>query len=253
MGRFLILVLAIFLPFAVWAEEVVLGLSHDEVSITTRFDGSDILIFGAVKRESPIVIDPPLEVVITIAGPSDPVLVRRKARRAGIWVNAEAVEVDLAPSFYAVATSGPIEDVLSDVENLRHQINVERAIRSVGAPPDIPDPYAFTNALVRLRSEAGLYQLDEGAVVLDQQTLFRASVALPANLTEGDYVTRIYLTRNGAVVSDYTTVIDVRKVGLERWLFILSREQPLIYGLMALAIAVAAGSAASAVFGMLRR
>ena len=241
------------LPLAALAEEVVLGLSRDEVSITTRFDGSDILIFGAVKRESPIVEDPPLEVVITVAGPSEPVLVRRKARRAGIWVNAEAVEVDRAPSFYAVATSGPIEEVLSDVENLRHQVNVERAIRSVGAPAGIEDPKAFTEALIRLRDKAGLYQLREGTVALDQQTLFRASIDMPANLTEGNYVTRIYLTRGGAVVSDYATVIDVRKVGLERWLFSMSREQPVIYGLMALAIAVAAGSAASAVFGLLRR
>ncbi len=241
------------LPLSAMAEEVVLGLSSDKVSITTRFDGSDILIFGAVKRETPIVDEPPLEVVITIAGPSEPVLVRRKARRAGIWVNAEAVEVDRAPSFYAVATSGPIEEVLSDVENLRHQVNVERAIRSVGAPEEITDPHNFTQALIRLRSEASLYQLREGIVALDQQTLFRASIEMPANLTEGNYVTRIYLTRDGAVVSEYETVIDVRKVGLERWLFTMSREQPVLYGLMALAIAVAAGSAASAVFGFFRR
>lgn len=253
MRAFLAALWLVTLPVAAMAEEVVLGLSSDEVSITTRFDGSDILIFGAVKRETPIIQDPPLQVVITVAGPSEPVLVRRKARRAGIWVNAESVEVDRAPSFYAVATSGPIKEVLTDVENLRHQVNVERAIRSVGAPAGINDPEAFTEALIRLRGNAGLYQLSEGTVALDQQTLFRASIEMPANLTEGNYVTRIYLTRGGAVVSDYATVIDVRKVGLERWLFSLSREQPVLYGLMALAIAVAAGWGASAVFGLLRR
>ena len=36
------------------AEEVVLGLSRDRVAITATFEGSDILIFGAVKREAPI-------------------------------------------------------------------------------------------------------------------------------------------------------------------------------------------------------
>jgi len=36
------------------AEEVVLGLSKDQVAITATFEGSDILIFGAVKREAPI-------------------------------------------------------------------------------------------------------------------------------------------------------------------------------------------------------
>ena len=97
------------------------------------------------------------------------------------------------------------------------------------------------------------YQLLEGGVSLDQQTLFRTSIALPSNLTEGDYATRIFLMRNGYVVSHYETKIDVRKVGLERWLYNLSREQPMLYGLMSLAIAIAAGWGAAAAFQLLRR
>ena len=80
-----------------------------------------------------------------------------------------------------------------------------------------------------------------------------ASIALPSNLTEGSYPTRIFLTRGGRVVSVFETTIDVRKVGLERWLFTLSRQQPLVYGLMSLAIAIAAGWGASAAFRVLRR
>ena len=89
------------------AEEVVLGLSQDDVAISTRFEGSEILIFGAIKREAPIETEPPLQVVITVAGPNQVLTVRRKERRFGIWINTDTVEVDAAPSFYAVATSAP--------------------------------------------------------------------------------------------------------------------------------------------------
>ena len=89
-------------------------------------------------------------------------------------------------------------------------------------------------------------------VVVDEQTLFRTAIEMPANLTEGNYVIRIFLTRGGEVVSSYDTQIDVHKVGLERWLFSLSRQQPLIYGLMSLAIAIAAGWGASAIFKLFR-
>jgi hypothetical protein len=75
---------------------------------------------------------------------------------------------------------------------------------------------------------------------------------LPAALTEGDYITRIFLTRSGKVVSSYETSIDVRKVGLERWLFTMSRENAMLYGLMSLAIAIAAGWGASAIFRIFR-
>jgi uncharacterized protein (TIGR02186 family) len=246
------LVVLILAPLSALSEEVVLGLSRDQVSITTRFDGSEILIFGAVKRETPIPQGSPLEVVITVAGPSQPVLVRKKDRVLGIWVNTEAVEVDLAPSFYAVASTGPLDKILSDVEDLRHKITVPRAIRSVGAPDTVKDSASFTEALIRIRSDRDLYQSLEGGVALDQQTLFRTAIRLPANLTEGDYNTRIFLLRDGKLVSTYETSIDVRKVGLERWLYSLSRQQPILYGLMSLAIAIAAGWGASAVFRLIR-
>ena len=246
----LVLLLA---PLAALAarEEVVLGLSSDRVSITTSFDGSEILIFGAVKRETPIP-EEPLEIVITVAGPSHPVMVRRKANRFGIWVNSDAVEVDAAPSFYAVATTGPLNEVLSATEDLRHKISIGRAIRSVGAPMEITDAAHFTEALIRIRQKSDLYQTLEGKVALDEQTLFRTSIDMPADLTEGKYATRIFLTRGGEVVNQYETTIDVRKVGLERWLYTLSRQDPILYGLMSLAIAIAAGWGASAAFRLIR-
>ncbi|MGB7241182.1 MAG: TIGR02186 family protein [Sulfitobacter sp.] len=234
------------------SEEVVLGLSKDKVSITTNFNGSEILIFGAVKREEMIPNGPELQVVVTIAGPSLPLTVRRKEKKFGIWVNVDSVDIDHAPSFYAIATSGPLREVLKDVEDLRYRVSIPRAIRSVGAPSNIKNSANFTNAVIRIRSDANLYQLREDAVTIDEQTLFRASVQLPAALTEGDYVTRIFLTRDGNVVSDYETTIDVKKVGMERWLYELSRGQPMLYGLMSLAIAIGAGWAASAVFRMFR-
>ncbi len=250
MLRWIILLLLLAQPAS--PETVVLGLSRDRVAITTSFDGSEILIFGAVRRETAIPGGPPLEVVITVAGPSRPVMVRRKDNRFGIWVNTDAVEVDAAPSFYAVATSGPLREVLTHVEDLRHRVSIPRAIRSVGAPQNIMDSSSFTEALIRIRTRSDLYQLLEGQVTVDEQTLFRTSIQLPAALVEGEYPTRIFLTRDGEVVSQFQTSIVVDKVGLERWLYDLSRQRPLVYGLMSLAIAIFAGWGASAAFSLLR-
>jgi len=250
MLRLALVLICLALPLK--AEEVVLGLSSDKVRITATFEGSEILVFGAVKREAPIV-DIPLDVIVAISGPSKPLTVRRKERKLGIWVNTDAVEIDRAPTFYAVATTGPLDEVLTNVEDLRHKISIPRAIRSVGAPRSVEDAQRFTDALIRIRQNNNAYQMLEGSVALDEQTLFRTAIELPANLTEGEYRTRILLTRQGRVISEFETVIDVRKVGLERWLFTMSRENPMLYGLMSLAIAIAAGWGASAAFRALRR
>jgi uncharacterized protein (TIGR02186 family) len=87
----------------------VAGLSRDAISITTNFEGSEILIFGAVSRVGRrLPRARSLHVIVTVEGPQRPVTVRRKARRFGIWVNTDAIEVDAAPTFYAVATTAPI-------------------------------------------------------------------------------------------------------------------------------------------------
>lgn len=249
MFRLLVLFLLLALPAK--AEEIVLGLSRDEVAITATFDGSDILIFGAIKREAPAQDGGDLGVIVTVAGPDQPVIVRKKDRRLGIWVNTEAVEVDAAPTFYAVATNRPLEEILTFTADLESRVSMERAIRSVGAT--VNDAESFTDALIRIREGQDLYQTLPTGVLVDQDTLFRSLITLPANLTEGDYKAEIYLTRGKEIVDRYVTTIPVKKVGLERWLYNLAHENPIIYGLMSLSIAIAAGWGASAIFTALRR
>ncbi|NVO21804.1 TIGR02186 family protein [Donghicola mangrovi] len=248
-----ILCLALLSPLPLRAEEVVLGLSHEEIRITTRFDGSDILIYGAVKRDETSAPDLPLQVIITVAGPSGPTTVWRKERVGGIWMNTDSVEIDRAPSFYAVATTAPLKEILSETEDLRHKISIPRAIRSVGAPQNIDDAEAFTDALIRIHERNHSYLTAEGAAQLHENTLFDTNITLPSNLTEGEYKIRIFLTRDAAVVANYETPISVRKVGLERWLYALSREHALLYGLLSLALAVAAGWGASTFFALIKR
>ncbi|MDE0590367.1 TIGR02186 family protein [Halocynthiibacter sp. C4] len=247
--RFLLLLpLLLLSTLAAKGEEVVAGLSQNRVAITANFDGSEILIFGAVKRVAPPPEGDPLDVIITVSGPMSPVMVRRKDKRVGIWVNTDAVEVDAAPSFYAVASTRPLDDILTNTEDLRHKVSIENVIRSVGAPATITDSENFTAALIRIREDKGLYQTLKNGVELSEDTLFRTSIALPANLTEGDYNARFLLVRGGSVVGEYVTELDVSKVGLERWLFNLAHEMPLVYGILSLFIAIVAGWGASAFF-----
>ncbi|MFD1913902.1 TIGR02186 family protein [Halodurantibacterium flavum] len=247
--RWLLLFLLLVTPPAMAqespGEEVVVGLSQSNVAITATFVGSEILVFGAIRREAPLP-EGALGVIVTIEGPSGPLTVHRKDRVAGIWVNTEAVHVDRAPSFYAVASTAPLSAVLSQTEDLRHAISVPRAIRAIGATVD--DAPAFTAALIRIREERGLYQILPEGVELDRDTLFRSQISLPSNLTEGTYVTRIFLTRSGTVIDSYETAIHVQKVGLERMIFVTAHEQPLLYGIISILVAVMAGWAASAVF-----
>jgi uncharacterized protein (TIGR02186 family) len=251
MIRSLAFSLLLALP-AAGQETIVSGLSQNRVSITADFDGSEILIYGAVKRDAPAPDAGPLEVIVTVEGPSTPVAVRRKDRVAGIWVNNATVRVDSAPSFYAVATTGPLRHILSDVDNLRYGITIERVIRAIGIADEADRAGEFVLALLRVRTNEGRYRVLEGKVELTEATLFRADVVLPANLTEGEYKVRLFLLRDKRVIASQERVIGVRKEGLERFVFNLAQEQPLLYGLLSLVLAALAGWGASAAFRLIR-
>lgn len=232
-------------------ERIVSGLSQNRVSITADFDGSEILVYGAIKRDGPAP-EGRVNVIVTVAGPAGPLTVRRKDRVAGIWINDAEVTVDSAPGFYAVATTGPMEEILSATDNIRHKISIDQVIRAIGISAEADGHEDFIAALLRVYTAEGRYRLLERSVQFTEQTLFRADVALPANLTEGQYLVRMFLIREGRVFAHQERTIVVRKAGLERLVFNLSQEQPLIYGLLSLALAVIAGWGASAAFRLIR-
>ena len=190
--------------------------------------------------------------IVTVEGPSTPVSVRRKDRVAGIWVNNASVHVDSAPSFYAVATTGPLNHILSDIDNLRYGITVERVIRAIGIADEAEKAGEFVLALLRVRTNEGRYRVLEGKVELTEDTLFRTDIVLPANLTEGEYKVRLFLLRDKRVIASQEKVIGVRKEGLERFIYNLAIQQPLIYGLISLVLAALAGWGASAAFRLIR-
>ena len=253
MLRYIALFLLIALPLKA-GEEIVADLSQSSVGISATFNGSEILIFGAISRDAPAPDGGPLQVIVSVSGPLEPVTVRRKDKRAGIiWVNSASVLIDKAPSFYSVATTAPLAEILSDEEDLKYKVTISRAIESIGAQIASGRAAEFTEALIRVRTENNLYHVREGAVELKSGTLFNTSIDLPSNLTAGAYTARILIIRNKHVVDVFETELDIQKVGLERWLYNLAHEKALYYGLMSLLIAVVAGWSASAVFSYFKR
>ena len=231
------------------AELVVAGLSHHNVSLTTGFAGSEIFVYGAVRRTDarPEPAER-LDVIIAITGPSEPVIVRKKERHFGIWTNGEGVLVDAAPSFYVVATSRGFRNILTFTDDLRYRIDLDYAIRLIDAPAWVEDREEYRIAVARLREQKGLYTILPGAVRIIENTLFETRVDLPADLIEGDYIARIFLIRDRRVLDVFTDRIEVRRGALGRFIYLMAEEHAALYGAASLILALTAGWLASAFF-----
>ena len=252
MLRILIAAITLFTIPLTAQETVVVDLSQNRVDITATFSGSNIFVFGAVSRNAPVPEGAgQLDVAIVIEGPLETVTVRKKEKKFGIWVNLDSVEVHEAPSFFTIATTRPLEDMLNEGDRRDYAIGMDFAVRP--QPHTEENIESFAEAVIRIRQDEGLYSQREGIVNLTEDTLFEADISLPANLVEGDYNVRIYLIRDKNIVSDATVGITVRKAGLEAWLYNLSREYALLYGLLSIFVALAAGYGASEIFRRLKR
>jgi uncharacterized protein (TIGR02186 family) len=251
----IILTVALLIASPLTAQEtVVVDLSQNRVDITATFSGSDIFVFGAVKRDAPLPEGTSgLDVAIVIEGPLETATVRKKEHKLGIWVNADSVAVHQAPSFFTIATTGPLDEILTEGDRRDYAIGLEFAVRPQENEENVADMEDFRQAVIRIRKEDGLYSEREGLVNLTDDTLFEADIQLPANLVEGDYTARIYLIRDKNIVADTSVAITVRKAGLEAWLYNLAHENALVYGLLSLLVALVAGYGASEIFRRLKR
>ena len=157
------------------SEALVSMLSTNAVEITSNYTGTEIAIFGAIERDASTVSrGAPYQMVITVKGPSVPLVVREKEKTGIIWMNSDQRKFGEVPGFYAVLSSGPLDDVI-DPDTQRKLLIGPQAITSSleGFSDDLPvtsepriSATIFERALLRLRREQGFYRLDSGGGVL---------------------------------------------------------------------------------------
>ncbi|MHA1523164.1 MAG: TIGR02186 family protein [Alphaproteobacteria bacterium] len=222
------------------AQGLVTDISEHLISITSSFTGKDLLLFGALDAGGG-------DIVVVVRGPDNDLVVRRKGLIAGIWVNRKAVTYQQVPGYYAVLSSRPLEQIASAAALERLGIGIGNL--KFDTPSSAVRPGGeFQQAVVRLKRAQGLFKANPDGVVFLGDTLFRATVSLPANVPNGVFKAAVYLFRDGQVHAAQTAPLYVNKVGFERLVFNLAQEQPLVYGIVAVLIALFAGWLASVMF-----
>ena len=244
MMRALGLAFLLFTAFPASAQDVplVADLSSHLVAITTGFSGTDVLLFGAT--------DGPGDIAVVVRGPAKEEVVRRKGRMGPIWANAESVIFRDVPSYYRVASSRPLGEFAPQLLLSRYQIGVD-SVRMLPADENMPAEQAtvFKQALLRLKTEDGLYDQGVADVALMSNRLFRTQLHIPANVPTGTYLVEVYLFREGQITSAEIVPLTISKIGVGADLYDFAHGKwAFFYGLLAVLLAGSAGWTAGAVF-----
>jgi uncharacterized protein (TIGR02186 family) len=222
-------------------EVVQSDISMREISIQSNFTGVEIVLFGSIDfSKAPAPDEKPYDVIMVVRGPDRPLVIRRKERIAGLWMNGDSKTFSAVPDFYAVLASRPFRAIAS--EEMLKPLGIGFANLDYGktVEGDNTDD-EFRANLIRLQQEHRLFQESDDAIGFIGRSLFRGSVDLPVNVPIGRYTTQVFLFRDGKLLSQSQSSLQVHKVGLERVVYMLAYRYPLTYGLLAVLIAISAG------------
>jgi uncharacterized protein (TIGR02186 family) len=244
------ILLGLAAPLLIAAEKPVLvpDISARNVEIRYSFSGAQLLLFGAVVYPGGRAPDHPVDIAVVLRGPVQPILVREKQKIAGIWMNADSNRFRSAPSFYAVASSRPISELLDERTAAIYELGLHNLQLSPGGGALPEKERRFEAGLLDLRRRQGLYEEIPHGVEINDGVLYRAIITIPSQVPVGTYTAETFLIDHGKVIAAATRDIQISKSGFERYVALAARRHEGLYGLTAVALSLGLGWAAAAAF-----
>jgi uncharacterized protein (TIGR02186 family) len=228
--------------------KLVPDISARSIEIRYSFSGAQLLLFGAILYPGGRIPRRPADVIVVLKGPVEPILVREKQKIAGLWMNADSNRFRSAPSFYAVASSAPVRQLVDERTAAIYELGLQDLQLSPGGGA-LPDKERrFEAGLLDLRSREGLYAEHPHGVEISEGVLYRARIAIPSQVPVGTYTAETFLVSDGKVIAAATKEIDIDKSGFERFVALASRRHGFLYGLAAVFLSLGLGWAAAMLF-----
>lgn len=223
-------------------------VNQSRIEVHQGFTGANLLLYGAVFDPLSNSGGTEYDIVVVLKGPAEPIRLREKERIAGIWMNAASSDFRSVPSYFAVASSRPIDQIVDERTAAIYELGTDFIQLSPSGVIDTEEQRRFAMGLVDLRQRQGLYRQDPEGVRIKEKVLYQARIALPSNVSTGPYTAETFAIANGRVLASATAEIEVVKVGLEGRVVSASQRWSLFYGLGAILLSVSMGLFAGRVF-----
>ena len=235
------------LPREAFADDLVSGLSQDQIEITSNYTGTDLIVFGAIETRAYGDASAQRDVVVVVRGPDMEMIVRQKARVAGLWINRHEVTLRAMPGYYYVASTRPLDKIANTAILKSRQLGIDNIQPASYTTHSMGEALIYTDAAIRQQTRRGLFEAAKIGIEFLSSSLFRVRVPVPASVPRGQYTVEVYLFKNGNVVSAQSTPLFVDQRGLERRLFNFAHRRPLAYGVATVLIALLLGWLSSVV------
>ena len=225
-------------------------VSQHEIQVRQGFTGTELLLYGAILDPEGRRARQPYDIVVVLKGPTEPILVREKAKKLGVWVNAQSTAFRSAPSFFSVASSRPIAEIVDDRTAAIYELGLGFLQLSPTGAIDPVEQARFTKGLVDLRQREGLYREAGEGVTINNSVLYQARIPVPSNVVTGRYTEETFAISDGRVIASAIAEVEVQKQGFERFVAEQADRSSVLYGLFAVFLSLFMGWLAGRVFAL---
>lgn len=223
-------------------------VSSRAIEIRYSFTGEELLLFGAILYPGQRVPDEQVDIVVVLKGPVRPIVLREKSRVAGIWVNAASIRLRSAPTYYAIGSSRPIDQLVDERTAAIFELGLSNLSLSPTGFPEAESLARFEGGLADLYKRMGLYYENAAAVEISEDVLYRARIPVPARVPVGTYQAETFLISKGRVLAVASRDVEIRKAGFERFVANAAQNHGFLYGLTAVLLSLGFGFGAAALF-----
>jgi uncharacterized protein (TIGR02186 family) len=250
MSRVLLALLA-FLALTAQRDPILVPeVSQHEIRVRQGFTGTELLLYGAILDPQGRRSREPYDIVVVLKGPTEPILVREKAKALGVWINADSTRFRSAPAYFSVASSRPIAEIVDDRTAAIYELGLGFLQLSPTGAIDPVEQARFTKGLVDLRQREGLYREDGQGVTVSNGVLYQARIPVPSNVTTGRYTAETFAITDGRVIASAIAEVQVEKLGFEKFVADQADQASFLYGLFAVFLSLFMGWLAGRVFAL---
>lgn len=233
---FMILGLTLGLAGPAGAVSPELRLSPNEVDIGTFFEGATVELKGTIPAGTTAVVE--------VVGSEAAEHLLRKGRRGGLWMSVGEIQVHHAPSLYLLLSSSPEIPELTGTPTPWGFTALSKRVKFSGRL-EVSEQSKFFQEFMGLKRDEELYRLLPGALKTsasqEGQVAIRGVLPLPAKVPTGQYQVRLAVIGEGRLLAHQDAVLTVKMVGFPAMLAHMARQQGLLYGVVAVVIAIVTG------------
>jgi hypothetical protein len=221
-------------------QAMAIHVTPEGVLIGATYNGKDLYVTGEIPADE--------EAVVQVVGSSSEAEFKQLGKVAGIfWMTVAHLSISEAPTAYLIYLPNQVSRWRQQQDARWGGLDMDfgALLPKVKIEPEPEDKAAVFGEFLKLKTHDGLYQLVDNGVSYDApkdgKKQFRARIYIPAKIPVASYQVVVTRLKDGVKTGVETGEFHMKEEGFPALISNMAFNHSLLYGILAVAIAIFAG------------